>query len=244
MRPVATAHVFGETISSFSILGRFLMLENRNYLTQAMKSLASACLAALLITLITWDAMSQSTAAKLLSEGTYYQSGDDTSDRAADSYRQLILRYPKSTQAEQAQFYLGTYYENKFFILEHKYKTQDWSSFNQAEDALHTYVAKYPRGSYSADAYFALAMISLRRGYNHNKYRADAISSLNKMSAQKADSNVYIYRVVWTPYSEDVVKLTCYKNSLAAYEQILINRNSTFDAFTIALTLWCRNNCK
>lgn len=221
------------------------MLKKRTYSNQAMKSLAFVCLATLLIMLVTWDVRSQerSSAAKLLSEGTYYQSGDDTSDRAADSYRQLILRYPDSTQAEQAQFYLGIYYQNKFFILEHRYKTQDWSSFNQAEDALHTYVGKYPRGSYLADAYYALAMISLRRGYS-NKYRADAKSWLNKMSGQRADGKVYLYKVVWSPHSDDVIKLTCEKNSLAANELILINRISTFEGFTIALKEWCRNNCK
>lgn len=221
------------------------MLKNGIYSTQSMKSFALVCLAALLIILVTWDARSQrkSSAANLLSEATYYQSGDDTSDRAADSYRQLILRYPNSRQAEQAQFYLGTYYQNKFFILEHRFKTQDWSSFNQAEDALKAYVGKYPRGSYLADAYYALALISLRRGYN-NKYRDDAISLLKKMSGQRADGQVYMYKVVWSPHSDDVLKRTCAKNSLAASALILINKNTTFENFSVALKEWCRNNCR
>lgn len=188
-------------------------------------------------------AKGQGTAAQLLKEGSSYQSADDLSDRAAIAYRTVIQRYPRSPQAEQAQFYLGTYYQNKFFILEHQYKTQDWSSFNQAEDALHTYVEKYPKGSYLADAYYALAMISLRRGYN-NKYRDDAMSWLNKMSGQRADGEVSMYKVVWSPHPDDIIKRTCEKNSLAAGETILINRNSTFENFTIALTEWCRNNCK
>lgn len=218
-------------------------MKKTNYY-QTMKLLALICLATFLITQITCDARSQeSGAARLLNEGTYYQSGDDTSDRAADSYRQLILRYPKTTQAEQAQFYLGTYYQNKFFIVEYRDKTQDWSSFNQAEDALRTYITKYPRGSYLADAYYALALISLRRGYN-NKYREDARSFLDTMSKQRVDAQVYVYKVVWSPYPDDVVKLTCQKNSLAASELTLINRISTFEGFRTASGEWCRNNCK
>ncbi|HEV7798906.1 MAG TPA: hypothetical protein VGO73_12150, partial [Pyrinomonadaceae bacterium] len=98
--------------------------------------------------------------------------------------------------------------------------------------------------SFTADAYYALAMISLRRGYSSNKYRDDAISSLNKMSEQKADSTVYIYRVVWTPYPEDVIKRNCLKNSLAVNERILLNQTSTFEHFTITLRGWCKDNCK
>src|SRR6266550_251124 len=43
----------------------------------------------------------QGTAVQLLNEGSSYQSADDTSDRAAISYRLVIQRYPNSTQAEQ-----------------------------------------------------------------------------------------------------------------------------------------------
>lgn len=219
------------------------MLKNRIYSNQPMKAMALVSLSLLTIILGSWDAESQkSQAAKLLSEGTYYQSSDDTSDRAADLYRQLILKYPTSPQAEEAQFYLGTYYQNKFFILQNKYKVQDWSSFNQAEDALNTYIKKYPNGSYSADSYYVLALISLRRGYS-NKYRDNAISLLNKMSGQKADGFVYIFRVVWTPDSDDVLKRNCPKKLLALYEKLLINQNSTFDNFTIALRGWTKASC-
>src|ERR1044071_538944 len=71
----------------------------------------------------------QGTAVQLLKEGTSYQSADDTSDRAAISYRLVIQKYPSSPEAEQAQYFLGTYYEKKFFLLEGKSKEQDWSSF-------------------------------------------------------------------------------------------------------------------
>jgi hypothetical protein len=231
--------VLAKTINSF---GDSPMKKTNYY--PARQPVALICLAACLISQLTTVTRPQeSGAARLLNEGTYYQSGDDISDRAADSYRQLILKYPKTTQAEQAQFFLGTYYQNKFFIVEYRQKRQDWSSFNQAEDALRTYITKYPRGSYLADAYYSLALISLRRGYN-NQYRQDAKSLLDMMSKQGVDGQIYVYKVVWSPYPEDVVKLTCQKNSLAAGELTLINRISTFEGFRTASGEWCRNNCK
>jgi hypothetical protein len=187
-------------------------------------------------------AKGQGSAAQLLKEGSSYQGADDTSDRAAIVYRIVIQKYPRSIQAEQAQFYLGTYYQNKFFIIEHKYGKQDWSAFNQAEDALKAYAASYPKGTYLADAYHSLALISLRRGYS-DSHQADAKAWLVKMSGQGTDSKIYMYKVIWSPHSDDVVKRTCNKNALAAAETILINRNTTFDNFTTALKEWCKNNC-
>lgn len=189
------------------------------------------------------EAKGQGSAAQLLKEGSSYQSADDTSDRAAEAYSILIQKYPRTSQAEQAQFFLGTYYHKKFHILEHKVRTEDWSSFNKAESALYAYVGQYQRGSYVADAYLTLALISLRRGYN-DKHRDNAISLLKKMSEQKADGLVYIYKVVWSPYSDDVVKRYCAKSSLASSAIILINRNTTFGNFSVALREWARNNCK
>ena len=44
-----------------------------------------------------------SSAKDLLKKGDYYYSIDDTTDRAAELYKQLIARYPTSLEAEQAQ---------------------------------------------------------------------------------------------------------------------------------------------
>ena len=220
------------------------MLKNCFCSNDATKGLSLVCLAVLLLLGTSRDADAQKPgAAKLLKEAAYYQSEDDTSDRAAELYRQLILKYPTSLQAEQAQFYLGTYYQNKFFIIQHRKNVQDWSAFNQAEAALDLYIRKYPRGSYLADAYYALALISLRRDYNNNTYRSRALSYLDKMAGQKADGKVEMYRVVWTPYPDDVLKRTCAKNQLANSERALINQNSTFDSFIVVLREWCKGNC-
>jgi hypothetical protein len=188
----------------------------------------------------------QGTAAQLLREGNSYQSADDTSDRAAIVYRLLIQQYPKSIQAEQAQFYLGTYYQKKFYILEYRNRIEDWSSFNQAEDALWGYVAKYSsKGTkfYLADTYHTLAMIKLRRG--GDTYRADAKMLLKKMSdAADKDPRVYMYKVVWTPRKDDITKGYCDTRALAAANLDAIDRIYFFNDIVFDLRNWCRNNCR
>lgn len=184
----------------------------------------------------------QASAVQLLKEGSAYQSADDTNDRAASAYHLVIQKYPSSTQAEQAQYFLGTYYEKKFFLLEGQSKLEDWSAFNEAEQALYGYVGMYTsRGtkSYLADSYYALAIIALRRGY-----RDAASKLLTKMSnSARQDSQVYLSKVV-PRRSDEVIKKYCDTKSLAAAALDAINNSSSFDATINNLTGWCRRNCK
>jgi hypothetical protein len=179
------------------------------------------------------------TAAQLLKQGSSYQAADDTSDRAADIYRQLIRMFPKASEAEAAQFFLGEYYHRKFFILEQRSKAQDWSSLNQAEQELYTYKGKYPRGTYLADAYQLLSTIALRRGYT-----GSAVSWLETMKkAASSDQKVYIYRMTWSPNTSDVVKRYCDTRSLADVTLSPINRRASFNAVIEEVTTWARSNC-
>lgn len=182
--------------------------------------------------------------AQILKEATYYHGIDDTTDRAADRYRQLLSKFPYSSQAEQAQFFLGTYYEKKFFILESRNKVQDWTSFNQAEDALNGYIKKYGSGkgprTYLADAFFNLAIISLRRGYPDR-----AKQFLQQMkSAAGNDRTVYIYKVVWSSRTDDILKSDCDTNNLAAGALDIIGAGLNFGSVISRLNDWCRRNCK
>lgn len=181
-------------------------------------------------------------AADLLKQGTTYQAVDDVSDRAADYYRLILQKYPHSSQAEQAQFYLASYYQKKFFILEQTSKTQDWSAFNEAENALNAYVTKYTtngRGSYLADAYHTLGVISLRRGYIDRGRQY--LNSMAKVAAR--DRSVYIYKVVWSANRADVVNKTCKTETLAAGTLQSIKTPFNFDTFLNDLRAWCRQNC-
>lgn len=175
---------------------------------------------------------------ELLRQGSIYQNSGDTSDRAADRYRELIARYPRSREAETAQFSLGGYYNRKFFILEERDRVQDWDSFNKAEEALNKYVDRYPRGIYLADAYHTLAMISLRRGYT-----AKAIEKWRTMKeAAASDSKVYISRLTWSTSSEDLIRGYCDTGSLADIS-MSVARKLKFDDAVNALTNWARSNC-
>lgn len=178
-------------------------------------------------------------AAQLLKQGSSYQAADDTSDRAADLYRQLIRLFPKSVEAEAAQFFLATYYNRKFFILEQRNKVQDWESLNQAEQELYHYKGKYPRGYYLADAYHILSTIALRRGYTDS-----AVSWLQRMKeAAPADQKIYIFRMTWSPSTDDVVQRYCDTKSLADASLDPINRKLAFDAVMTEVTNWARSNC-
>ena len=178
-------------------------------------------------------------AAQLLKQGSSYQAADDTTDRAADIYRQLIRLFPKSVEAEAAQFFLGTYYERKFFILEQRSKTQDWQSLNRAEEELYKYKGKYPKGPYLADTVHILATIALRRGYG-----STAASWLQNMKqAAAADKKVYIFRMTWSPTTNDVVKSYCDTRALADANLDLINKKLSFDAVMNEVTNWARRSC-
>jgi hypothetical protein len=179
-------------------------------------------------------------AATLLREGSRYQAADDTSDRAPGIYRQLIMKYPKSAEAESAQFFMGAYYSRKFFILEQRSNVQDWGSMNRAEEELSTYITRYPRGFYIADSYNTLAIIALRRGLS-----GPALSRWNSMkSVASKDPKVYIFRVTWSPGADDVIKGYCNTESLAYASLRALDTQSSFNGVVAALTSWAREHCR
>jgi len=178
-------------------------------------------------------------AAQTLKEGGSYQAADDTSDRAADAYRDLITNYPNSAEAEAAQFSLASYYNRKFYILEQRTKVQDWDSLNRAEAELYKYKGKYPRGTYLADAYHMLATIALRRGY-----RDAAISWLTTMKqAAATDRKVYVARLTWSQNSNDLIRGYCDTASLADAQLEALQKTSSFSEVVWAVTNWARAQC-
>lgn len=178
-------------------------------------------------------------AGRTLKEGGSYQNADDTTDRAADAYRDLIKNYPNSVEAEAAQFSLASYYNRKFYILEQRTKVQDWDSLNRAEAELYKYKGKYPRGTYLADAYHLLAIIALRRGY-----RDAAVSWLTTMKqAAATDRKVYISRLTWTQDSNDVIRGYCDTASLADVQLDALRKTSSFNDVVGAITNWARGQC-
>ena len=178
-------------------------------------------------------------AAQSLKQGGSYQAADDTSDRAADAYRETIKNYPNSAEAEAAQFFLASYYNRKFYILEQRNKVQDWDSLNRAEAELYRYKGKYPRGTYLADAYHMLATIALRRGY-----RDTSVSWLVTMKqAAATDRKVYISRITWSPAASDQIRGYCDTASLADVQLDVLRKTSSFNDVVQAVTNWARAQC-
>lgn len=211
------------------------MFVNRSFVFSIVKKSLLACF--LLATMQT-NLFAQ-TPAQLLRQGSRYQASDDTSDRAPELYRELIMKHPKSAEAESAQFFLGGYYIRKFFILEARNKVEDWGSFNRAEEALYAYLDRYPRGFYLADSYHTLALIALRRNY-----RDKAISLWTRMKeVADKDKRVYIYRFTWSTSSDDVIKGYCDTKALAEASFAVMGEKSSFADKVNSLTDWARANC-
>jgi tetratricopeptide (TPR) repeat protein len=211
------------------------MFVNRSFVFWTVKKLLLACF--VLATMQT-NVFAQ-TPAQLLRQGSNYQASDDTSDRAPELYREVIMKHPKSAEAESAQFFLGGYYNRKFFILEARNQVQDWGSFNRAEEALYAYLDQYPRGFYLADSYHTLALIALRRNYSD---KAISLWTRMKEVADK-DKKVYIYRLTWSTNSDDVIKGYCDTKALAEASFDVMGQKSSFADKVSSLTNWARNNC-
>jgi tetratricopeptide (TPR) repeat protein len=172
---------------------------------------------------------------QLLNQASYYYSVDDTSDRAADLYRQVVARYPTSPEAEQAQYYLGLYFHKKFYCLRIRNRIDDWSAFNSAEEALNGYIRRGSK-AYLADTYFTLALIYLQRG---NSAKASEYLSSMKNAAAK-DPQVYVQSIVWTPNTKENINANCNTSELAAYSQTVIGHS--FGSLVNELRNWCGQN--
>jgi len=197
-----------------------------------------------LFVLIGWaNCANAQPARELLDEGMYYHGLNDTSDRAAERYQMTMKISPRSQQAEEAQYYLGTYFHKKFYLLEERYGVQDWSTFNRAEEAYFEYISKYnARGFhlYLSDAHYALAMVALRRGSDENAQKY--LRALHKTSLK--DKEVDLFYGLLPSDSRDVKNAVCDSRSLAAATLEIISKERSFPGRTNMLTQWYRSNCK
>jgi len=215
------------------------MFANHFFVSSITKKLLLVGFAVFLLATMETNVFAQSPA-QLLRHGSRYQAADDTSDRAPELYRELIKKYPKSPEAEAAQFFIGGYYSRKFFILEGRNKVEDWGSFNRAEEALYAYLDRYPRGFYLADSYHALALIALRRNY-----RDKAISLWTRMKeVANQDKKVYIFRIAWSSTTDDLIKGYCDTKALAGASLSAVGQKSSFADVVGSLTNWARSNCR
>lgn len=197
-----------------------------------------------------------SDAKKGLALADFYYKNDDITDKAAVQYRKVRDSYPKSSEAATAQYFLGSYYHRKFYIQKEKKLNEEIGLLTEAQGQYEDYADKYAWNNKSpewlSDAYFNLALIFLQRGKDR-----EAEQFLGKMyGAAPYDSEVYIYQVVWSPNSKDVIdskvdarQLAEYTNSLVydfrnaqqqQQQQNQIQQPRSFGSTVEKIKRWCR----
>ncbi|HKQ54172.1 MAG TPA: hypothetical protein VJT74_17475 [Pyrinomonadaceae bacterium] len=177
---------------------------------------------------------------EILKLGFFYYNNDDVSDEAANQFRTVIAQYPRSAEAETAQFYLGAYYQRKYYVQDAKFRRKDTQALEAAWKEYRTYTDRYYKGGshqWLADAFFNLALVYLQMGDTVN-----AGYELDKMSMAAAlDDSVYLYQVVYSPNGDDVLDGSFPARRLADYTSSLVKEGGrSFEQLVAALRDWCR----
>jgi hypothetical protein len=183
---------------------------------------------------------------QLLKLGFFYYNNDDTSDKAAAQFRAVIAKAPASSAAETAQFYLGSYYQRKYYVQLASYGKPDGQTLEVAKREYRAYTDRYYKGGthqWLSDAFFNLALVFLQQGDARN-----ASYELNKIrGAASLDNSVYIYQVVYTGNSGDVLDGYFPSGPLATYTASLLYSEANapadaqgFDQQVAAIRQWCR----
>ena len=136
-------------------------------------------------------------------KGLFLLNNDDVTDAVRDSLKKVTAS-DNAKRAEDAQYYLGAYFQRKYYITKGRTNVPDWASLYYADREFRKYFAKYSEqgnGRWLADTYLALALIDLERGdaialKRHRKQLRDA---------QARDPDVYVYQVVWSRRTTDVI---------------------------------------
>jgi hypothetical protein len=171
----------------------------------------------------------------------YYYNNDDLNDRAEHLFKQLLTkRYHGTPQSETAQYYLAAYYQRRFYLCRDKRGDPDWSALKQAAVEYRNHTDKYyGEGSHQwlNDSFFNLAMVHLQLGEPWN-----ALNELSKMkNAAEIDSGVYIYQIIWSSQSQDVIDSSFPASQLADYATKVIQENGkNFDRAVLLIQKWCQ----
>ena len=185
----------------------------------------------------------------ILAKADLYYKNNDITDRAAVEYRAVRDRFPKTKEAATAQYYLGSYYHRKFYIQREQKLKDDLGVLVEAQGQYEDYAQRYAWQTnppeWLADAYFNLALIFLQRGENK---RGEEF--LGKMyGAAPYDRTTYIYQVIWSPNSIDVIDASFDSKQLAEYANSLIYSQAyaqraplspPFDSIVEKIKRWCK----
>ncbi len=177
-------------------------------------------------------------AAQLYAQGFFAYENFDTSDTAPNNFRQVISRYPRSPEAESAQFFLGSFYLRKYQLKAEAKGVGDADTLEEARKAYEEYIGKYPQGGPCqclSDAHFNLAMTYFQLG---NPAMA-RIKLENVRNSYPRDHLVYIYQVISSPSQKDIIDSHFDALRLAEYTSNITGLQ--FDTAASLLKKWCRN---
>ena len=191
-----------------------------------------------------------STADECLALGMFYYNNDDTSERAPQHFRLVIRTFRGSAQqVETAQYYLASFYQRKYYIEWWKERRSDEAALRTAVREYGKYTDQYYKeGSHTwlGDAFFNLALAYLELGET-----GSAWNELTKMrDASDLDSRTYVYEIVWSADSSDVVSAELPTRNLADYAMQILSasRNvqsqstngDSVKATILQLRKWCQ----
>ena len=186
-------------------------------------------------------AQTDQTAQIKLDLALHHYDTDDLDKRAEDLLKQLLIRrYDGTPQSETAQYYLGAYYQRRFYLCSVKQGDPDWSALKQGRDEYRKYTDKYYNAGthkWLNDSFFNLAMVYLQLGEPWN-----AVNELEKMKkAAEIDPVVYIYQIVWSSQSYDVIDSSLPADKLADYALKVIKENGQdFGRAVVLIQKWCQ----
>lgn len=179
-------------------------------------------------------------AKQCLSAALLLYNNDDITDNAARQFENVIKQYGKTPEAETAQYYLASYYQRKYYIQIDRVRYPDRELLWLAETHYHTYIKHYSNSGvkkWLTDAHFNLAILYLQRGEPDNAY-----SILSRMLiAAPYDGETYVYQIVWSRDSRDVIDANMNAQSLANYTRTLVYTKRPFDNGVMMLRRWCQS---
>ena len=187
----------------------------------------------------------QSTVQQMLKKGIFYYEQNDTSDIAAKYFKQVIASYPTSNEAEDAQYYLGSYYQRKYYITKEKWRKDVPSSLYSAESAYKEYINKYTRKGtqrWLSDARFYISLI-----YMQLRNFASAADELKRITLFETaqDPLIYVYQLAWSPDQQEVIDNEFNAKELAEYawsKVVLYGSSGEIDRVIASLKRWCQSH--
>lgn len=190
-------------------------------------------------------AQQQATSARdILSLATFYYDTNDTSDVAAKQYKLVIANYPNSTEAETAQYYLGSYYHRKYYIRKERWQSESKPSLVTAESEYKRYISKYSRAKspeWLCDARFNLALDDMEQ-----ENFAGAIYQLRTIVLFdfRKDPTIFVHQVIWSENPKDLIDQNFNAKDLAEYARYRLSMHQFargIEAIVPEIREWCRD---